>query len=60
MALNAKAKENLVFAVASMNESEKIELSYNKLEFITRCSFNGRFVSLVIRCIYQYISDNAM
>ncbi|KAE9555485.1 hypothetical protein FO519_001340 [Halicephalobus sp. NKZ332] len=42
VAIRAKASENLVFAVSSLNEDQKSQLSYTKKEFITKCSFNGR------------------
>ena len=42
VAIRAKASENLVFAVSSLPEKDKQKLSYNKHEFITKCSFNGR------------------
>lgn len=46
MAIVNKARENLVFAVAKMDETEKSSLSYSKTEFITKCSFNGRECSI--------------
>ena len=46
VAIVSKAKENLMFAVAEMNETEKSSLSYTKTEFITKCSFNGRECSI--------------
>ncbi|EYC43873.1 hypothetical protein Y032_0478g2197 [Ancylostoma ceylanicum] len=41
IALKAKAKENIIFAVDQLTEDEKWAISYNKSEFITKCSFNG-------------------
>ncbi|KAI1724773.1 amiloride-sensitive sodium channel domain-containing protein [Ditylenchus destructor] len=42
IAIRSKAAENLIFAVNSLSETEKSQLSYSKREFITKCSFNGR------------------
>jgi hypothetical protein len=41
VAMLTRAKENLVFTMASLSETERIQLSYDKDEFIQMCSFNG-------------------
>lgn len=42
IAITSKAKENMVFAMASLPEAERIRLSYDKAEFVRKCSFNGK------------------
>ncbi|KAK6728326.1 hypothetical protein RB195_005766 [Necator americanus] len=42
IALKAKAMENIIFAVDQLTEVEKWAISYNKSEFIIKCSFNGK------------------
>lgn len=34
--------ENMIFAVDALTEEEKWKISYNKSDFIMKCSFNGR------------------
>ncbi|KAK0425320.1 hypothetical protein QR680_009143 [Steinernema hermaphroditum] len=46
VALKAVAKENMVFAVQSLNDTDKESISYTKAEFITKCSFNGQSCSI--------------
>ncbi|CAI4227594.1 unnamed protein product [Auanema sp. JU1783] len=42
IALKTKAMENIIFAVDQLQESEKWAISYNKSDFIVKCSFNGK------------------
>ncbi|CAB3407348.1 unnamed protein product [Caenorhabditis bovis] len=42
IALRAKAMENIIFAVDALTEEQKWKISYNKSDFIQKCSFNGR------------------
>lgn len=46
VAIRATAVENLIFAVNELNSSEIERLGYDKREFITKCSFNGRQCSI--------------
>lgn len=46
VAIRATAVENLIFAVNELNQSEIGRLGYDKREFITKCSFNGRQCSI--------------
>ncbi len=41
MAIQTKAKENLVFTMASLPIEQRIRLGYAKSEMIKMCSFNG-------------------
>lgn len=41
VAITTKAKENLMFQVASLPLEQRKMLSYGKHEFIRKCSFNG-------------------
>ncbi len=45
-AIVTKAKENIVFAMSRMNDTEKSAMSYSKEEFIKECSFNNRECSV--------------
>ncbi|TMS35153.1 hypothetical protein L596_002611 [Steinernema carpocapsae] len=42
IAISNQAQQNLIFAVGSMKDSERIALSQTKSEFILKCSFNQR------------------
>ncbi|KAF1770357.1 hypothetical protein GCK72_002175 [Caenorhabditis remanei] len=42
IALRAKAMENIIFAVDALTESQKWQISYDKSDFIMKCSFNGQ------------------
>ncbi|GMT14574.1 hypothetical protein PFISCL1PPCAC_5871 [Pristionchus fissidentatus] len=42
IALSAAAQQNLIFAVADMNEEKKVDLSHHREEFILKCSFNQK------------------
>jgi amiloride-sensitive sodium channel len=42
VAMATKAKENMVFVVGTMNDTEKSAMSYTMKELIHECSFNGR------------------
>ncbi|CAI5438971.1 unnamed protein product [Caenorhabditis angaria] len=42
IALRAKAMENIIFAVDALTEQQKWRISYDKFDFIRKCSFNGR------------------
>ncbi|CAI2303102.1 unnamed protein product [Caenorhabditis sp. 36 PRJEB53466] len=42
IALRAKAMENIIFAVDALTEEQKWKISYNKSDFIMKCSFNGK------------------
>ncbi|CAD5209385.1 unnamed protein product [Bursaphelenchus xylophilus] len=46
VAIRATAVENLIFAVNELNQSEIGRIGYDKTEFITKCSFNGRQCSI--------------
>uniref|UniRef100_A0A1I7ZVU1 Degenerin-like protein unc-105 n=1 Tax=Steinernema glaseri TaxID=37863 RepID=A0A1I7ZVU1_9BILA len=46
VALKQMGKENVMFAVQELDDSDKEAISYTKTEFITRCSFNGRECSI--------------
>ncbi|CAD5206518.1 unnamed protein product [Bursaphelenchus okinawaensis] len=46
VAIRATAVENLIFAVNELNQSEIGKIGYDKGEFITKCSFNGRQCSI--------------
>jgi hypothetical protein len=42
VAIVTRAKENIIFATASLSEQEKMFISNLKREFIQKCSFNGQ------------------
>ena len=42
VAIVTKAKENMVFAMASLPMAKRKELSMSKADFVQRCSFNGK------------------
>lgn len=42
VAITTKAKENLVFIIATLDLETRVNLSYTKNEFIRMCSFNGK------------------
>lgn len=42
IALKSKAMENIMFAVDQLTEEDKWAISYNKSDFILKCSFNGK------------------
>uniref|UniRef100_A0A183DRR3 Degenerin-like protein unc-105 n=1 Tax=Gongylonema pulchrum TaxID=637853 RepID=A0A183DRR3_9BILA len=42
IAIKEQAKENLMFAVGEMNDTEKVQMSQQKHELIFKCSFNQK------------------
>ncbi|KAF8363029.1 unc-105 [Pristionchus pacificus] len=42
IALSAAAQQNLIFAVADLEEEKKMDLSHTQEEFILKCSFNQK------------------
>jgi hypothetical protein len=42
VAIVTKAKENIVFAMATLSMRERSDLSYTKHEFVQKCSFNSQ------------------
>jgi uncharacterized Fe-S radical SAM superfamily protein PflX len=41
VAIVTKAKENIVFAMATLSMSDRRALSYSKQDLLQKCSFNG-------------------
>ncbi|VDM46695.1 unnamed protein product [Toxocara canis] len=42
VAMLTRAKENLIFTMSALSETQRIALSHSKKEFIEMCSFNGK------------------
>lgn len=55
VAIVTKAKENLLFAMASLDREIRIGLSYEKRELINMCSFNGKECD-IDKLVYLYSS----
>jgi hypothetical protein len=41
-AINTRAKENMMFQMASMPQEQRVRLSYGLMEMVRQCSFNGQ------------------
>lgn len=41
VAIVTRAKENMMFAMATLSMDQRRKMSYTKEEFIHKCSFNG-------------------
>ena len=46
-AITTRAKENMLFAMASLSREDRMRLGYQQLELIKQCSFNGKQCSIV-------------